>query len=120
MPVDNNLTVLSRLLDVSVERQKVHQANLANQNVPGYKARELRFEEAFSAAMDDGGVEAALRVDTEVVEANATAVQPDGNDVVSEREIQAMARNQLQYNAYLGLTKGKLRLYTTAISAAPG
>jgi len=111
---------LARLLDVAVLRQRVHAANLANQNTPGYKAQAVSFEDAFNAALDQGGGEAAARIDPRIYTPLATPSQPDGNDVSTEREVAAMAKNQELYNAYIQLTRGQMRLLNTAISAAPG
>jgi flagellar basal-body rod protein FlgB len=119
MPVqDQRLDVLSRLLDVAMQRERVHLGNLANQNTPGYKTKALEFEQAFNEAIDAGS--SGDDIEPEVVEQPGYLGQPDGNNVSSEREVAALAKNQLMYNAYLAMTKGKMRLYTTAIATAPG
>ena len=117
---DDRLLALSRLLDASTLRQQVHAANLANQNTPGYKARAVAFEEAFNQALEDGGTERALEVEPEVYTPLATPADPDGNDVSVDREVSALAKNQMLYNAYVQVARGKLRLVNTAISSAPG
>jgi flagellar basal-body rod protein FlgB len=117
---DPRLTVLTRLMDVAMQRQQVHAANLANINTPGYKARALEFEEEFNAALDEQGLDRAMRVETQVTTPLATGADPDGNDVSSEREVAALARNKLLYDTYVTMARGKMRMLNTAISAAPG
>lgn len=117
---DQRLTVLQRLMDVAMQRQQVHAANLANQNTPGYKARAVAFEDAFNQALDEHGLDSAMRVDAEVYQPLATQSDPDGNDVSSEREVAALAKNKLLYDTYVQMARGKMRLINTAISAAPG
>ena len=116
---DPRLTVLTRLMDTALVRQQVHAANLANQNTPGYRAREVAFEDAFNEALDGQGLDRAMSLAPEIRQADATMVQPDGNDVSSEREVAALARNQLLYNTYAQLTRGKMKLLNTAMTAAP-
>lgn len=117
---DPRLTVLTRLMDVAALRQQVHAGNLANQNTPGYKARALAFEDAFNQALDEQGVERAMDVAPRLYEPMSTPADPDGNDVSSEREVAALARNKLLYDTYVQLARGKMRLMSTAITAAPG
>lgn len=117
---DDRLLALSRLLDAAALRQQVHQANLANQSTPGYKARAVAFEDAFNQALDEGGSERALEVEPEVYTPLATPTDPDGNDVSADREVSALAKNQMLYNAYVQVARGKMRLINTAISSAPG
>ena len=120
MPDDPHLTVLTRLMDVSMMRERVHLANLGNQNTPGYRAQTVSFEDAFNDALDANGLDKAMNVVPTVKQANETAMQPDGNDVSSEHEVAALAKNQLLFNAYSQLARGKMRLINTAISSAPG
>lgn len=117
---DTRITVLQRLMDVSLQRQQVHAANLANQNTPGYKAREVAFEDAFNEALDGQGLDRAMQVRPEVYKPLDSPADPDGNDVSSEREIAALAKNKLLYDTYAQMARGKLRLINTALSAAPG
>jgi flagellar basal-body rod protein FlgB len=117
---DTRLTVLQRLMDVALQRQQVHAGNLANQNTPGYKARAVAFEDAFNQALDEQGLDRAMSVQSEVYQPLATPADPDGNDVSSEREVAALAKNKLLYDTYAQMARGKMRLLNTAISAAPG
>lgn len=120
MFTDDQMRLLTRLMDVSVQRQRLIQSNLANSNTPGYKSQAIAFEDAFRSALEEGGVEAAMQVRPEVYAPLATPAQTDGNDVAIEREALAGAQNQMLYNGYIAMTKGKMRLMTTAITAAPG
>jgi len=107
-------------MDVAVLRQQVHAGNLANQNTPGFKARAVAFEDAFNQALDDQGEDRAMSVGPRVYEARATPSDPDGNDVSSEREVAALAKNKLLFDTYAQMARGKMRLMSTAITAAPG
>jgi flagellar basal-body rod protein FlgB len=119
---DQRLQLMARLMDVSVLKAQVHAANLANQNTPGYRARTVAFDDAFQAALAQDGEDgdSAAAVEPSIVEARATPVQADGNDVAVTNEIMDSAKNQTMYDAYIAMTKGKLRLLNLAAGAAPG
>ncbi len=116
---DAHTDLLAKLADVSALRAKVHAANLANQNTPGYKAQRVAFDEAFHDALD-GGPAAANAVAPEVFTSDETATQPDGNNVAVDREVLEQAQNGTLYNAYLGMLQGRKKLLTIAISSSPG
>lgn len=109
---------LAQLMDVSQLRARVHAANIANQNTPGYKAKAVAFEDAFRAALDEG--RSTAQVAPEVYEPLSTAEQPDGNNVSVDREVLAQAQNNTLYNTYIALASGKKKLLTIAMSTAPG
>ena len=117
---DPRLNVLARLMDVAVLRQQVHAGNLANQNTPGYKARAVAFEDTFNQALDEQGLDRAMSIETAIIHPNETPSDPDGNNVSSEREVAALAKNKLLFDAYTQLARGKMRMLNTAITAAPG
>jgi flagellar basal-body rod protein FlgB len=120
MITDPRLQLMARLMDVSVLKAQVHAGNIANQNTPGYKTRAVAFDQAFAAALDQGGTEAASEVEPAIYEPRDTMEQADGNDVSIDREIMDSAKNQTLYNTYIAITRGKMRLLNIAAGQAPG
>jgi len=118
MLIDDRMQNLAKLLDVAALRSRTHAANIANQDTPGYRAKAVRFDAAFREALERGDG-AARAVSPEVYEPRDTPVQNDGNDVGVDREVAAMAKNQILYNAYLQMMRGKTRLLDTAIRESP-
>jgi flagellar basal-body rod protein FlgB len=115
---DVHTDLLAKLADVSALRAKVHAANIANQNTPGYKAQAVAFDERFQEALaGDGSVD---DVQPQVVAGEGGAEQADGNNVAVDREVLEQAQNNTLYNAYLGMLQGRKKLLTIAISTAPG
>lgn len=112
---DQRMLNLSKLLDVASLRGQVHAGNIANQNVPGYRARAVQFEKDFLAVYQRQGAAAASRVEPSIYEPRNTAVKNDGNDVKVDKEITAAAENSLLYNTYIALLRGKQRIIQTAI-----
>lgn len=118
MLIDDRMQNLAKLLDVASLRARVHAANIANQNTPGYRSKAVEFDGAFRDAMDHSSA-AARAIDPQVVEPRSTPVSNDGNDVAVDREVSEMAKNQMLYNAYLSLMRGKGRMLDTAIRESP-
>jgi flagellar basal-body rod protein FlgB len=117
---DRQIDLLSRLMDAQMLRSQVHRANLANTNTPGYRAQAVAFEDAFRAALDDGGADAAMGVRPEIIEPRSTMLKVDGNDVSTDRENVQLAQAQVLYNAFATLAAGKMKLLETAATPAPG
>ncbi len=115
---DVHSDLLAKLMDVSALRGKVHAANIANQNTPGYKAQAVAFEGAFRDALATG--QSAADVDPEIYTPNSTSEQADGNNVAVDSEVLDQAQNNTLYNLYVGLAQGRKKMLTIAMSSAPG
>jgi flagellar basal-body rod protein FlgB len=114
---DEHSKILARLMDVSLVRAQVHTSNIANQDTPGYRAKAVKFEDAFKVALESGGDIDA--VEPQIFEPRNTAVGVDGNDVQLDKEVLQAAENTMLYNTYVALQRGKSRLINTAISQSP-
>ncbi len=115
---DPQTNILAKLMDVSALRAKVHAANIANQNTPGYKAQRVAFEGAFLDALTQG--QPVDEIDPVIETGGGGPEQPDGNNVSLDREIMDQAQNAQLYNLYTSLSQGRKKLLTIAISTAPG
>jgi flagellar basal-body rod protein FlgB len=112
--------LLLRLMSASTLRAKVLSENVANQNVPGYKRRVVRFEElladklARAAATGKEGSLADIkpRIDTD----KATPSSPDGNNVSLELENNAMRENWLLYETYAAIMQSRNEMMRASIS----
>jgi flagellar basal-body rod protein FlgB len=105
--------------------------NLANADTPGFKARDLDFRSALSAAGDARTAAVALRATQAGHQgagstATALAADPkyrvpmapalDGNTVDGQLEQSAFAENAVRYQATLTFINSKLRALMTAIT----
>lgn len=108
---NRTLGVLKRALDVYADRGRVHAENVANAETPGYRAREITFEDDLRfalrtgtggrlAATDSRHVSSAdelpagtVEFRNPVTEATANGV----NDVEIDREMADIAENTLRF-----------------------
>ncbi|MBC8451153.1 MAG: flagellar basal body rod protein FlgB [Planctomycetes bacterium] len=107
--------LLSRLLDASSLRGRVIAGNLANMSTPGFKRREVQFEDQLLKALGKNDA-AAARLLPEVVVDELTPGNPDGNNVNMELEMNAMREQRLTYETYATILENNLGMIQSAIS----
>jgi flagellar basal-body rod protein FlgB len=109
--------MLLRLMSASTLRARVLSENIANQNVPGYKRRVVRFEELLADKMARPNGRGALaeiqpRIDTD----SATPSSPDGNNVSLELESNSMRENWLLFETYAAILQSRNEMMRASIS----
>lgn len=102
-------------MDSAAVRQKVLSNNLANANTPNYLRKDVRFTEALSKAIDHGDV-AIQQVEAEVYEDMEATVNAKGNSVSLQKELGAIAQNELLYNFAAEMTNQKFAGLRKAIN----
>lgn len=110
---EQHFGVVEKVLDLRLQRQNVVMANIANVNTPKYKARKLEFEEDLQKAMnmDQRGKMTRTKESHMPVNFDVNGFQGKsltdwkprtvyGEDVVDlDKEMTAMAKNSMMYNA---------------------
>lgn len=129
--IDAYLGLHTRALLLESRRTELLANNLANADTPGFKARDIDFRAALSAAAGPGAPATALRTTHAGHQggAGASAAAPadlkyrvpmapalDGNTVDAQLEQAAFAENAVRYQATLTFINSKLRALMTAIT----
>jgi flagellar basal-body rod protein FlgB len=121
---DEAFLSLHKGLDAAAERQRVAAHNLANVNTPDFKRSEVSFEERLQGSLAGVGrlplaVTHPRHIGRQAVLAEvrhqvrrdySSSMRSDGNNVDIDREMAAMAANQLKYNAMTQLVNEKYGL----------
>lgn len=109
-----NSALIGKVLDLRLERQNLVVSNIANINIPGYKARTLEFEKELQQAIGSPETRANItrtnaahtpgRFDVNAFEGDMVKeFKPRtiyGADAVDlDKEMAAMSKNSLMYNA---------------------
>jgi flagellar basal-body rod protein FlgB len=97
---------LERYMDLLSVRQKLVASNIANADTPGYKTKDLDFQQEFLSAA--GGPPRATEV-------QGLQGKNDGNNVSIDREARLLAENALRFNVAANLLKTELRQVRSAI-----
>ena len=127
---EHHLALTSKVLDMRLMRQNVVMSNLANIDTPNFKARRLNFEEDLQRALNMDARGKLSKTDTHHVPSvfdsenfgpNMESEMPyriiHGEDNVDmDKEMAAMAKNTMMYNALTTVLKHNFQGLQTAIS----
>ena len=110
---DTTINLAERALDLRAQRHETLLSNVANADTPGYKAFDLLVDEALARQVAGQGGMPVARTDPHHLTAGAAtsgsgqpqkvqlpaeiSLRGDGNTVDMDREMSALAANQLQY-----------------------
>ncbi len=126
-------SLLYKQLGYRGDKQKVISGNIANINTPGYKAKELSFDQELQKANDSRLALATThpthikhhREDTSskvnqprVVEKTGLNEKNDGNNVSLDREISDMAKNNVMFNAIQSSIKKDASWFRSVIDSS--
>jgi flagellar basal-body rod protein FlgB len=127
-PWDSGTHLYERALDVRSAIHETIASNMANEETPGYKARQLPFRETFSAILQGkgqlgptithhrhlGGISEENNIFHQTIKQNAGA-GIDENTVNLEQEMTLMAENTLLYMAVNQFLDGRFEGWKMAI-----
>ena len=123
--MDRTSRILSKALDFRSARHKVISGNLANVDTPGYRPKELHFEQELQRATEKNS-HRLLTTDpahfsniSDVMDENfsiGTLIsEGDSTELNLDSEMAKMSQNNLNYEAAARLLSKKLQLLKTAI-----
>lgn len=127
--IDKQLGVYQHALELRSQRANVLANNIANADTPGYKARDLDFQQMLKMRMgessemipvgttDSGHFQAVSQADTITGLKFRNPLQPsiDGNTVDLQQEKTEFARNSMEYQAAFEFLNGKIKSLISAI-----
>jgi len=125
---DPTLAALGRALDLRQRQHALVSSNIANADVPNYRAQRLDFRAAFEQAIGDEAGAGRLRATSPlhvqgeaaqslpVVELAPPGWSEDGNSVNPEEEMVVLVENNLLFNATVEVTSRRLALLEYAAS----
>jgi flagellar basal-body rod protein FlgB len=126
---DRTVGVLSRALDYRVRNQRIISTNVANIDTPGFRPKQLKFDEELRRAVDNetvpldrtNGKHLPGLDEFSVDEAHSFDLLPEGTSGMGDhsldidKEMAKMARNNLLYEATVKMLSKKFDLLKTAI-----
>ena len=112
---DKNFAVLESLMTLSANKQKVIANNISNVSTPGFRRKELVFEEALQDAVANNEVANLRSLEGFVKESNDPTTRNDGNNVNIDKEMGLQNRNALAYSLYTELYAKKVEILKLAM-----
>ncbi len=115
------MAALGRQLNNAVAKQTVAASNLANLDTPGYRTRDVSFDDALSSELGEVRRTSAAHLsagpdDGAPVEARGLASRRDGNNVQLDRELLALSRAGGDFSRAQTALTAKFRLVRYAIN----
>jgi flagellar basal-body rod protein FlgB len=104
---------LERYLELATDREQTVTSNMANVDTPGYRTKDLNFQQEMARASNVAGDAELTPVLSEV---HGLLQRPDGNNVNLDREGLLLAQSQLQYQMGIQLVKGRFHQLLSAIN----
>ncbi|MFO0775871.1 MAG: flagellar basal body rod protein FlgB [Nitrospiraceae bacterium] len=127
---DGTMRLLERTLDMRSARHQVIASNVANEETPHFRAKDMEFQDALAAAHNNTpgvtlvatharhvgvGGDAVGRVTAKVSEMPAPDVPLDANTVNLEFEMAKLSDNAMHYNTAASVVAKKFQSLITAI-----
>ena len=94
---DSNFNLLEQLMTISSNKQKVIANNIANVNTPGYRRRELVFQEEILRAVEEQDMEHLGKITGKIIESDSPTFRNDGNNVDIDKEMAEQAKNSIRF-----------------------
>lgn len=125
-----NMSLLEKGLDTASLRNQVLANNLANVDTPGFKRSDVAFEEELKKAIAGKGRltgfitnekhipiggSSKIGLNPKVVIDKTTTMRNDGNNVDIDREMAALSKNSIMYNALVQEISGEFTKIKSAI-----
>jgi flagellar basal-body rod protein FlgB len=101
-------TNLEHYMDLLSARQKLAASNIANADTPGYKTKDIDFQQEFANVLSG---QQPLTIN-----AQGLPDKPDGNNVNVDREARMLAENAMRFNVASVLLRGQLNSIREAIT----
>lgn len=109
---EKTMALLEHMLDVAAFRNKILTSNIANADTPGYKAKDISFQEEMEKAVASGG-----KSEYTIYESGTTMSERDGNTVNLDIEMAKVAENTLIYDTAAELMAMKNRMKKNVLAA---
>jgi flagellar basal-body rod protein FlgB len=124
--MDHTFRVLETSLNASVARQKTIAHNVSNSNTPGFKRFLTNFEDQLNNTSNlplkitnsnhIGNNESEIGVERDT----SPGLRADGNNVDLEKEMTAMVKNDIYFNAVLNQLNKKIAMQKYVLSDGKG
>jgi len=107
--------LLVKLMSATALRDRWISSNIANQSVPGYKRRDVQFEELLREKIANRDPD-LLSVKPEVTIDNTSPAGTDGNNVNLELETTKARENRLMFELYASIFQNRMEMVQAAIT----
>lgn len=116
MKMDNNVVLLSKLLDLTQTKNKVLANNIANANTPGFKKFDVTFHNELQKAVESKNIGKIKQLQEKIAVSSEKSSKKDGNNVDLDKELVSFYRTTDRHNIYLEILAKKFKGMLAAIN----
>ncbi len=116
MKMDNNVVLLSKLLDLTQTKNKVLANNIANANTPGFKKFDVTFHNELQKAVESKNIGKIKQLQEKIAISSEKSSRKDGNNVDLDKELVSFYRTSDRHNIYLEILSKKFKGMLAAIN----
>jgi len=126
--IDTTWAALEKTLDLRARAHSIHTSNIANANVPDYKAKKIDFESRMRSALEalDGETPLLQReaastaqvqsVDADIYQDPLAKASGDGNTVNMDKEQTEIAKNMIAYQGAVQMLNKRIAMEKFALA----
>jgi len=115
MKPDLTIQAWTQSMSLRLKRHAAIAGNIANADTPGYRPKQVAFEDSLQRAYESRSVDRLGKVEAQTITIDDGTPRPDGNSVNMDRQMANMAENTLLYNATAEFLARKFRMVKSVI-----
>ncbi|WP_304941992.1 flagellar basal body rod protein FlgB [Vallitalea guaymasensis] len=116
----NGINILGKSLNASLMRHNVISDNIANEDTPGYKRKDVKFEgllqEALLSNNKLSNIDTNALTPQVVVDKSNLSYRLDGNNVNIDTEMTELTKNQIKFNVLVDQVSNNFSRIKTVLS----
>ncbi|QUH31433.1 flagellar basal body rod protein FlgB [Vallitalea guaymasensis] len=116
----NGINILGKSLDASLMRHNVISENIANEDTPGYKRKDVKFEGLLQEALLSNNklsdIDTNALTPQVVVDKANLSYRLDGNNVNIDTEMTELTKNQIKFNVLVDQVSNNFSRIKTVLS----
>ncbi len=113
-----NIDIMNKVLDATMLRYSVISDNISNVDTPGYKRKDVAFENLLAQEIDKKGIENINmnQIDPKVyIDKQNYSYRMDGNNIDIDVEMAEAAKVKLKYDTLISRTTSQLSRFKTIL-----
>lgn len=109
------LHTLSKVMSFRLKRHAAIAGNIANADTPGYRPRQLAFEDSLQKAIENKSLSQVQSAKAKIMKVDDHTPKENGNSVNLDAQMARMTENSLIYNATAEFLGKKMRMVKSVL-----
>lgn len=116
MKPDFTIQTWAQAMSLRLKRHAAIAGNIANADTPGYRPKQVAFEDSLQKAVTTHSVDRLSHIEAKTITVDDGIPRPDGNSVNMDRQMANLSENSLLYSATAEFLARKFRMMKSVIS----